>query len=468
MGHQYSVQMRALNRRAAEKGPLLGRLELPKTDVSTGADALLVRGLGTRQLAASIFNYTVGSGIFALPAFAVAQLGTGAPFAYLTCAVVIGLVVLCFAEAGSRVSLTGGPYAYVEVALGPFIGFIAGALLLVTGLAAGAAVATIFVGSAMKLVSGAPSWLAPLLITFVILLLVVINIRGVRSGARMIEAITIAKLIPLVAFVAIGVFFIEPANLRIDHMPELSTVLGTAGIVIFAFSGVESALTPSGEVRSPSRTVPRAAFLALGAATVLYLAIQWVALGVMGLSLASEKIAPLGEAASVFAGPAGRTVMIVGATISTFGYLSSNVLSIPRCLFAFGRDGFIPRIFSSVHPSTHTPHVAIAVYGVALVGLALSGTFEQLAVLSNLAALVLYFLCAIAVWVLRKRGIRGEGEPFLLPGGPLIPIATALAIVWLFYSTVTLREIIALGIVVLIALALYVVRFLRLRGQVVS
>src|SRR5262245_38248612 len=164
-------------------------------------DALLARELGTRQLAASIFNYTVGSGIFALPAFAVAQLGSGAPFAYLACAVVIGLVVLCFAEAGSRVSLTGGPYAYVEVALGPLVGFIAGALLLVTGLAAGAAVSTIFVGSVMKLISGAPAWISPVAIIGVIALLVLINVRGVRSGARMIEVVTIAKLIPLLAFV---------------------------------------------------------------------------------------------------------------------------------------------------------------------------------------------------------------------------------------------------------------------------
>jgi APA family basic amino acid/polyamine antiporter len=134
------------------------------------------------------------------------------------------------------------------------------------------------------------------------------------------------------------------------------------------------------------------------------------------------------------------------------------VLSIPRCLFAFGRDGFIPGVFSAVHPATRTPHVAIAVYGVLLVALALSGTFQQLAVLSNLSALVLYFLCAIAVWVLRLRGVRGEGEPFVLPGGPLIPIAACIAIAWLFYETATLREIIALGIVVLIALVLYGVR----------
>jgi amino acid transporter len=418
----------------------------------------LVRGLGVRQLAASIFNYTVGSGIFALPAFTVAQLGTGAPLAYLACMLVIGLVVLCFAEAGSRVSMTGGPYAYVEVALGPCIGFIAGVLLFVTGLAAGAAVATIFVGSVLKLIPGASAETGPVLLVLVITTIVLINVRGVRSGARMIEVITVAKLIPLLAFVAIGVFFIEPANLRMTEVPPLSSVLSTAGVVIFAFCGIESALTPSGEVRAPSRTVPRAAFLALGAATLLYLAIQWVALGIKGLALANDRIAPLADAARVFGGPTASAVMIVGAAISTFGFLGSNVLSIPRCLFAFGRDGFVPRIFSAVHERHRTPHVAIMTYGVGVVLVALSGTFEQLAVLSNLAALVLYFLCAIAVWVLRKRDVRTDGEPFVLPGGPLIPIAAGIAIAWLFYVTIGRRELIALGAAVLVALILYVVR----------
>lgn len=429
------------------------------------ADALLARELGTRQLAAAIFNYTVGSGIFALPALAVAQLGTGAPFTYVACAVVIGLVVLCFAEAGSRVSMTGGPYAYVETALGPFVGFIAGLLLFVTGLAAGAAVTTIFVGSVMKLMPGAPPWLAPVLLPLVIATMVFINVQGVRRGARMIEVITVAKLVPLLGFVLIGVFFVDPAKLAIDHVPDMSAILGTAGIVIFAFSGIESALTPSGEVRAPARTVPRAAFLAIGAATVLYLAIQWVALGISGLALADEKIAPLAEAARVFAGPAGHTVMIVGATVSMFGYLSANVLSIPRCLFAFGRDGFIPRAFCAVHPAHRTPHVAIVVYGCAIVALAWSGSFEKLAVLSNLAAIVLYFLCAIAVWVLRKRNVRGEGEPFVLPGGPSIPIVTCLALVWLFYETAGRHELAALAAVMLVALVLYGIRRYRARSR---
>jgi APA family basic amino acid/polyamine antiporter len=426
-------------------------------------DALLSRELGTRQLAATIFNYTVGSGIFVLPAFAVLQLGTAAPLAYVACAIIIGLVVLCFAEAGSRVSATGGPYAYVETALGPFVGFVAGCLVLATGTSAAGAVASVVARSILSLAPNAPGWVTPLFILFLVSLLVSINYRGVRTGARVIEAITVAKLLPLLAFVAIGVFFIEPANLAWTAVPDMSAVLGTAGIVIFAFSGIEGSLIPSGEVKNPSKTVPRAAFLALGSATLLYLAIQFVALGILGTDLANDRTTPLASAAGAIAGPTARTILVVGAVVSMFGYLSANVLSEPRGLFAFSRDGFLPRIFSSVHPRFHTPHVAILVYGVVVAIIALSGTYETLAVFANLAALSLYFLCAIAAYVLRKRDVRTDGEPFLAPGGALVPIAACLSLAWLFYETVTLKQFLWLVGVLAVIVLLYAVRALRSR-----
>ncbi len=426
-------------------------------------DALLSRELGTRQLAATIFNYTVGSGIFVLPAFAVLQLGTAAPLAYVACAIIIGLVVLCFAEAGSRVSATGGPYAYVETALGPFVGFVAGCLVLATGTSAAGAVASVVARSILSLAPNAPAWLTPAFILLLVAMLVSINYRGVKTGARVIEAITVAKLLPLLAFVGIGVFFIEPSNLAWSAVPDMSAVLGTAGVVIFAFSGIEGSLIPSGEVKNPARTVPRAAFLALGAATVLYLAIQFVALGILGTDLGKDDTTPLASAAGAVAGPTARTILVVGAVISMFGYLSANVLSEPRGLFAFSRDGFLPKIFSSVHPRFHTPHVAILVYGVLVATIALSGTYETLTVFANLAALMLYSLCAIAAYVLRKRDVRTDGEPFLAPGGALVPIAACLSLAWLFYETVTLKQFLwLLGVLALIVI-LYAARALRLR-----
>ena len=428
-------------------------------------DALLSRELGTRQLAATIFNYTVGSGIFVLPAFAVLQLGSAAPMAYVACAIIIGLVVLCFAEAGSRVSATGGPYAYVETALGPMWGFVAGCLVLATGTSAAAGVSSVLARSILTLTPGASIWVNRALIVLLVSTLVAINYRGVRTGARVIEAVTLAKLLPLLAFVGIGVFFIEPSNLVWTAVPEASAVLGTAGIVIFAFSGIEGSLIPSGEVKNPSKTVPRAAFLALGAATLLYLAIQFVALGVLGTALGEDRTTPLASAADAVVGPIGRTVLVVGAVISMFGYLSANVLSEPRGLFAMSRDGFLPRLLTTVHPGFHTPHIAIIVYGVVVACIALSGTYETLTIFANLSALMLYFLCAIAAYVLRKKDVRTDGEPFLAPGGPLVPIAACLSIAWLFSETVTKEQFTALLIVLGVVFALYFLRAWRLKAQ---
>jgi amino acid transporter len=428
---------------------------------TTDPESRLVRALGVRQLSASIFNYTVGSGIFALPAIAVAKLGSAAPLAYVACMVIMALVLLCFAEAGSRVSMTGGPYAYVEVALGPFIGFVAGIMLLLTGTTAGAAVAVLFAKSATALIPSAPDWLPPAIIVSVITLLVIANVRGVRNSARVIEGITVVKILPLIAFVVIGIAFVHPANFAWQQTPGVMQVLATSGIVIFAFSGIESALAPSGEVNNPSRTIPLASFLALGAATVLYLAIQAVALGIEGLALADERVTPLANAAKSVVGPIGYTVMVVGATLSMLGYLSSNILSVPRSWYALGRDRFLPSALSAVHPKFKSPHVAIVFHSAIIVAMALSGTFDQLAKFANLTAFVLYFLCAIAVWVLRKRDVRGDGPPFIIPGGPIIPIVTCIVNAVMIVATAGWQDAVGLTAAVVLSFALYLIRRTR-------
>jgi amino acid transporter len=425
-------------------------------------DVLLARELGVRQLAAGIFNYTVGTGIFALPAFAMVSLGPAAPAAYLVCALVMGLVVLCFAEAGSRVSVTGGPYAYVEVALGPLTGFVAGVLLWLADLTATAAVATVFAGSVATLV-GAPNAgvLQGALVISLFVILAVVNIRGVRTGARVLEVVTVAKLLPLAAFVVVGAAFVKPGHLAWNGIPDTSAILGTAGVLIFAFAGIEGALIPSGEVIHPARTVPRAVFLALGAVTALYFAIQLVAQGILGPDLAADRVTPLATAARHVAGPAGATVMVLGAVVSMCGYLSGAMLATPRCLFAFGRDGFLPRAMAAVHARYRTPHVAIVTYGLLATALALTGTFERLAVLANVSVLALYLLCAISAWVLRRRDVRSDGEPFRTPGGALVPVLACGTILWVLWETITRRELVALGAVIVVAAVLYGIRAAR-------
>src|SRR5687767_249649 len=235
----------------------------PMTTPSSTAERSLVRAIGTWALAAGIINITIGGGIFRLPASVAAALGPAAPIAYVVCAVAMGLIVLCIAEAGSRVSLTGGPYAYVELAFGPYVGFLTGVLIWLLGTTAVAAVSTVFATNAAKLfpVFEQPAMRALLLIAS-FGTVAAVNIMGVKQGSRLNGIATVAKLLPLLLLVITGALVIEPANLVIADAPAASDVTRASIVLIFAFSGIESALVPSGEVKDPARTVPRAVFSA--------------------------------------------------------------------------------------------------------------------------------------------------------------------------------------------------------------
>ena len=395
-------------------------------------EAGLIRAIGVPGLAANIVNSTVGAGIFALPALVAAQLGAASPLAYVICAIAMCLFVTSFAMAGSRVSLTGGLYAYVETAFGRYIGFLAGVLYFLTAILAISGV----VGLIGISVGGLIPPLATetgrfMVILFVFLFLASINIRGVRTGARAVEAVTLIKLAPLIIFVIAGIFFIRPEALAWPGWPG-SEPLGRSVLqLIFAFVGVEVALVPSGEVKQPARTVPRAIFVALGITTLLYVLIQLVALGVLGNDLGKSGDAGLAEAAARFLGNAGRTLMLAGLAISAFGFATSDILSSPRILFAFGRDAFIPKWFAHVHPRFHTPDVAIITYAAIAFTLSFSSTFQRLAILSNMAVLLLYVLCCLAALELNRRDIRSDGTPFKFPGAILAPILAIVVIIWI-------------------------------------
>jgi amino acid transporter len=191
---------------------------------------------------------------------------------------------------------------------------------------------------------------------------------------------------------------------------------------------------------------------------VLYLAIQAVAYGIMGAAVANDRVAPLATAANTFAGRPAYMLLLAGATISMLGWMTGSILAGPRGVFALARDGFLPRQIARVHPTARTPYVAIILYATLALILALSGTFEQLAILSNIAGLSLYFLCAIGVWVLRRKNIRGEGEPFVLPGGPTVPIVTCLLVSWVISQTITEREFMAFGIATVFTIIVYLLR----------
>jgi basic amino acid/polyamine antiporter, APA family len=440
------------------------------------ADAQLVRAIGVPGLTANIVNTTIGASIFALPAFVAAGLGAAAPIAFIVCAIAMTLFVTCFALAGSRVSLTGGLYAYAELAFGRYVGFITGLFFYTTAVLSVAAVVNFFFGNLAILLPWLGGFGGRFFVMFMVYaVLATINLRGVRAGTGAVGIVTIAKLVPLLLFIVVGVFFIRPAELAWPGWPG-GKALGNAVLpLLFAFFGIEVALIPSGEVRNPARTVPRAIYTALSITTVIYILIQLVAQGTLGPHLADNKVSPLADAAAIFLGDFGRLLLLTAATVSAFGFVGSDILSSPRILFAFGRDGFLPRVFAHVHPRFRSPDVAIVIYTLIAFILSLTSTFESLLVMANVAALLLYLICCAAAWELMRRDVRHDAEPFSFPGAKLVPVASIAAILWILVQcsmsddalgTETRAGLSVTGVVAAVGTLLYGLRtaFLRRRG----
>lgn len=418
-------------------------------------DDQLIRGIGLPSLTANIVNATIGAGIFVLPALVAKNLGAAAPLAFICCALAMILFVTCFAIAGSRVSLTGGLYAYIEVAFGPFVGFLGGALYCLTAICAVAGVVNVFVNS----VAGIVPLLGNPVVRIVVMalvygILVFINIRGVREGAGAVTVVTLAKLLPIAMFLCGGIIAIHPENISWTGWPGSKALGDSVILLMFAFVGIEVALIPSGEVKNPSRTVPRSIYLALVITTVIYLLIQLICQGTLGADLANHADAPLAEAAAKFFGDLGRTVLLAGAIISAFGFVTSDILSSPRMLFAFGRDGSLPAWFAHVHPRYRSPDVAIITYASVAFVLSLTSSFERLAIISNVAVLLMYLMCCAGALVLIRRDVRADGPPFMFPGAQIVPVIAIVAIFWIL-SHASMREFTVAGTVLAVASVLY-------------
>jgi amino acid transporter len=418
----------------------------------------LRRSIGTFALAASIVNVTIGGGIFRLPADMAATLGATAPIAYLLCAIAMGLIVLCLAEAGSRVSMTGGPYAYLEVAFGPFVGFLAGFLLWTVLTFAMAAVATVLVASIGALIPTLSSRVASaIVLVAVYATFATINILGVERGARVNSALTVAKILPLLLLIAGGIFAIQSQNLVVDNPPSLPALARSSILLIFVFAGIEAALVPGGEVKDPARTVPRAIGMAMLAITLLYAGLQFVAQGVLGPALATSKAAPLADAAGVALGGWARTLLLAGAVISMLGHAGAMILATPRTLFAFARDGFLPAPLARLHPVHRTPVVAILLQCAIVLVLAITSTFERLAILANLSILVVYGTCCLATWELRRRDVRSGSTAFKVPAPSLVIVLACAVIGWMLTS-VTRAEWTAFAVTLAVATVIFVLR----------
>lgn len=414
----------------------------------------LKREVGVWGLSANIVNIIVGAGIFVLPAIVAGIMGTQAVIAYLFCGFLIALVMLCFAEAGSKVTHSGGGYAYVETAFGPYPGFLAAVFMLMGSIFSDAAVSNALVEILGLVFPVFKNKYVRVLTLFVIFAgLATLNVVGVKQGIGLVKINTVAKLIPLLLLVTIGWKDVQLTNLYWEAAPTLQQFGEASLILFFAFQGGDAGLTIGGEIKNPQKTVPKAIFIGISFVLLLYILIQTVSQGVLGSELPNFKEAPLAETAKIVFGPVGYTLLFVGAGISMFGMLSGQILNLPRVFFRLAVDGVIPIAkLASIHHKFKTPYVSILLYAGLGFTIASLGGFRQLAVIASASMLLVYFGVSLSVIQLRKTKANGTGE-FKIPLGYTVPIISAGVILY-FLSNMSKIQIqgtfILIGILTLV------------------
>jgi amino acid transporter len=428
----------------------------------------LDRAIGPFSLGANAVNLAVGAGVFALPAAVAALLGPAAIVAYLACGVTITCVLLCCAELGSVTTRSGGVMAYTQDAFGPLAGFLAWAIYAIGCCAlADAAIAHVLMDAIASgvtpLQNGLPrvAGFAVLFATFA-----AVNVRGVRYGSGLSVMSTLAKLAPLILLIGVGLPAIDWAELRWMSWPSYTAIGQASLLVFFIFMSAEGALTASGEIRDPARTVPRAMSGTAITLVVLYVALQIVSQGVLGESLARQDRAPLASVADYLMGAPGRTLLLACTAIAVFGSVAADMVNTPRAFFAVANEGLLPARLTLVHKKFHTPHIAIMVYATMVFVFTISGAFRPLAVLATISQLLVYFV--VCIGVLRLRHLRGSvSGGFRTPGGPVVPLIGAAAVVWLL-SHSTAAEVAAIAVMLVAASVYYVMRtrLLRVKSQV--
>ena len=420
----------------------------------------LERAIRRADLVALIVNNVVGAGIFGLPAAAFALAGDFSLFAFVACALVMMSVVACFAELGSRFTATGGPYLYARLAFGPWIGFQVGWLLWLARVSAFAAICNLMLGYLGYFWPGATGWRAAIIVV-VVAALTSLNLLGVRGATVTSTVFTVGKLIPLVLFIVVGLFFVSRANYSFAALPAYGDFSQAVFIVAFAFMGFEVGGIPAGETNEPRASVPFALLTAIVVVAALYVLIQLVCIGTLPELATSSR--PLADAASRVIGPAGAAVIVAGALVSVTGTMNVVVLTTPRLLYAMAEQGDLPRALAATHARYRTPHVAILFSAAVMLVFTLSSTFVTALTISTISRLLAYAAACVALPVLRR---RTEVEPatFVLPGGLAIPGVAVVLTAWLLSSSSRAELIAVAGAAAAGWLVYLVARHLRRRS----
>ncbi|HEX2249752.1 MAG TPA: APC family permease [Gemmatimonadales bacterium] len=430
---------------------------MPATDPGAAAPAL-VRTLGRWSLTGLVVNGIIGTSIFILPGTLGQSLGWLSLAAWVIAAALSGTMILCFAEVASRFSGTGGAYLFTRVAFGDFVGMQVGWLSYFVRSITAAVQANLFTTYLAEFWPWAGSRSGGLVATGLFLgILAAVNVRGVQSGARLSNAFALVKVTPLLALGVLGIIWAVNQGSAVDenaYHVGLSEWLRALLLLMFAYGGFESAVIPLAEAKDPQRDAPSALLLGLSVAAVLYLAAQVTVLATLSEPAATTR--PLAGAARVMLGGPGAALITIAALISVYGWLSSNILAVPRLSMALAERGDFPRFFGRVHPTFRTPWFSILFFaGLSWVLANLAGLLQNLS-LAAVSRLFTYGLVCAALPVLRRMELRAATG--VAPAAFRVPIGTTVAAVGILGSLIlatrmSAREAITMSVVVALATA---------------
>ena len=416
------------------------------------AESGLIRSIRKWDLIAVTVNAVIGAGIFGLPSKVYGLIGNYSLAAFLLCAVFAAMIVLCFAEVGSRFTETGGPYLYAREAFGPAAGFTIGWLMWIARITAFAANTSIMLGYvSLFWPAVATGPVRSAVICSITLTLTAVNLLGIRDVTVSTNFLTAGKLVPLALLIVAGFFYLDAKSLSFGSAPGPAAFSSAMLLLVYAYTGFEIAVIPAAEMRDPRRDLPSALLTAMGIVALFYILIQIVCIGTLpGLS-ASDR--PLADAASRFLGRPGAAIISAGAVISIVGNLNVVLLSASRLPFAMAGRGELPRFLAAIHQRFHTPHAAIILTATLMGALTLSGTVLYAVTISTIARLVIYATTCSALPVLRRRA-AAPAATFRAPAGLPLSLAVLALATWLLVNT-TWREVRDTGVAAAIGLVAY-------------
>ncbi|HEX2456727.1 MAG TPA: APC family permease, partial [Vicinamibacterales bacterium] len=387
----------------------------------------LLRVMGRWDLTATGVNQVIGGAIFAVPAILAAAVGAWSPWLTIVVGFTSLLIAASIAEVASRFEGTGGPYLYTRAAFGRFAAFEVGWLSWVTRVASWASILQVFIATLGFYWPWATSGLPrAVLMIAVVGLITAINYRGIRQSSLAVNLFTVGKLTPLLIFIVVGVWFVDPVRVVPAGVPEFAALSSTALTLVFAFGGYENIPIPAGEARDPRRNMPFALILTLVIVTVVFALVQIVALGTLPTLAASST--PLADSAAVFLGAGGAALMTAAALISVAGNNLGGALAGSRILFALAEQGDVPALFSRIHPRFRTPGPAVLTTSAVTLTLGLTGTFAVLAQVSAISRLIVYVATCSATLRLRDPRFKTvvPAAAFVTPMGAVVPVAAML------------------------------------------